>query len=135
MSEQIAALRAAAEANRHFFAWESDGPVVLATGQVMPGWHNTTPLCVVPHGKLGDFNDEAAQRIAEYIAMCSPERITALLDAFDYAVNIIESYELDMRSVEIDGQTLAERGICQGSIYRDAIASIRRRASKNEGGG
>lgn len=81
--ELLERLRAAAETNRHLFAWSAEGPVVLATGQVMPGWNNTTPLCTVPHGRLGDFTDEAAGRIAEYIALCSPENILALLHRLD----------------------------------------------------
>jgi hypothetical protein len=80
VAESDAEWRAAAEANKHLFNWTAEGPVVMATGQVMPGWNNTVPLCTIPHGRLGDFNDEAAHRLAEYIALCSPENVLSLLD-------------------------------------------------------
>lgn len=51
--------------------------------------------------------------------------------ALGYAINIIRNYGLDMRSVEIDGRSLADRGICQGPIYREAITDINRRAERD----
>lgn len=39
--------------------------------------------------------------------------------ALEYAIRVIESYQMDIR-------TVASEGFCQGSIYLDAVDMIRR---------
>lgn len=46
--------------------------------------------------------------------------------ALDYAIDIIESYEIDVRNSEpIVGIDLAKRGFCQGSIYKQAVQRVK----------
>lgn len=60
--------------------------------------------------------------------------LARLRDALDYAVSVIESYQMDIRNHDsphsgIDlglTQTLAEQGFCQGTIYTDALPRIAR---------
>ena len=54
--------------------------------------------------------------------------IDKLQDALDYAMKIIENYQLDIEHSEWTGVSLAEIGFCQGIIYKDALVDIRRRA-------
>lgn len=50
---------------------------------------------------------------------------TNLVEALKHAINIIESYELDIRnSKEVIGIDLIEKGFCQGTIYEYAIYDI-----------
>lgn len=64
--------------------------------------------------------------------MASTIDVIAKLDdnmarALRYALNVIESYEMDIRnSQEIIGHDLVADGFCQGSIYTEARATIRR---------
>lgn len=67
-----------------------------------------------------------------------------LMDALRYAIQIIESYQLDIRNwdaetntplpmstvknVTVHQVTLADKGFCQGSIYLSAVDDIKRRA-------
>lgn len=67
-----------------------------------------------------------------------------LRDALNYAIQIIESYQLDIRNwdaesntplpmsttdgVTVNYTTLEDKGFCQGSIYKAAISDIKRRA-------
>lgn len=49
-------------------------------------------------------------------------------DALKYAVEIVESYEMDIRNAETTiGINLVEKGFCQGRIYKNATKEIRRR--------
>jgi hypothetical protein len=54
--------------------------------------------------------------------------IAHLLAALQYALGIIENYEMDIRDSAWTGVNLQERGFCQGVIYRDAVRDILRRA-------
>lgn len=45
-----------------------------------------------------------------------------LREALDYALAIIESYEMDIRN---SGLNLVGQGFCQGDIYRNARQDIR----------
>ena len=47
----------------------------------------------------------------------------------DYAINIIENYEMDIRNMKsyFKGD-LNKTGFCQGSIYRDAVKDIKKMA-------
>lgn len=52
----------------------------------------------------------------------------SLETALDYAIQIIESYELDIKnSKEIFGIDLAKRGFCQGIVYKVALGIIEKR--------
>jgi hypothetical protein len=47
--------------------------------------------------------------------------------ALDYAIKIIESYQLDIRnSKNIIGFDLERKGFCQGEIYKEALEKIER---------
>ena len=74
--EEIAELRSIAEAV-NWCNWTADGPKVLGTNI----W--TTLICTVPHGRLVDFTDEAAAKVARHIAAFSPERVLRLLDLLE----------------------------------------------------
>jgi len=48
-----------------------------------------------------------------------------LLKGLEYAVKIIEQYESDIRnSKDLIGIDLAEKGFCQGVIYKEALSKI-----------
>jgi hypothetical protein len=65
--------------------------------------------------------------------MTAPDRAPLtterLASALSYAISIIESYELDMQNTMLNGlpapRSLAELGICQGVIYREAVPTIK----------
>lgn len=61
------------------------------------------------------------------------------MTALDYAKLVIKSYEADMRNVRVlgdvrfvwhgrgtRGKTLADHGLCQGTIYKGALEEIAR---------
>lgn len=49
-----------------------------------------------------------------------------LRDALDYALQIIDSYEFDIRhGKRMTGVDLVAAGFCQGAIYREARARIK----------
>lgn len=55
-------------------------------------------------------------------------REATVRQALDYAIQIIESYEFDIRhSRAWTGVDLMSLGFCQGIIYREAVADIKRR--------
>lgn len=65
------------------------------------------------------------------------------LDPLEYAIMVIEGYQMELRNSDsyldermlarlAQGETLADVGFCQGRIYGDAIARIRRLASEVE---
>jgi len=49
-----------------------------------------------------------------------------LREALDYAIRIIENYEIDIRNSEWVGVDLVDKGFCQGSIYEKAIEDIKK---------
>lgn len=60
---------------------------------------------------------------------------TATQRAIDYAVKVIESYQADMRNVGataveigsgVTTRSLADWGVCQGTIYSEAVEDIKR---------
>lgn len=51
-------------------------------------------------------------------------------NALEYAIQIIESYEMDIRNW--NKGSLLNEGFCQGKIYKNALNSIqKRRENKN----
>lgn len=60
------------------------------------------------------------------------DNVQRLQDALDYAVTVIESYQMDLRNSDAEGlalplpKTLAELGFCQGRIYTDALPRVER---------
>ncbi len=52
------------------------------------------------------------------------QRIVRLETALQYAIRVIESYQLDIRNSEWVGVDLVAKGFCQGSIYRDAVEEL-----------
>jgi len=64
---------------------------------------------------------------ANYCPHCMEEKIQKLEDAVQYAMHIIESYEMDIRDSEWTGVDLVEKGFCQGRIYKNAILNILRK--------
>ncbi len=54
-----------------------------------------------------------------------------LKEALNYAVRIIESYEMDIRNSEWTGINLKDKGFCQGTIYTEAIADIKHKAGES----
>jgi len=54
-----------------------------------------------------------------------------LKEALKYAIRIIESYEMDIRNSEWTGISLKGKGFCQGTIYTEAIADIKRKAGES----
>lgn len=55
----------------------------------------------------------------------------ALLAALEYAIDIIEAYQMDIRNSEWTGVDLEEKGFCQGRIYLRAIERIRALAEQS----
>lgn len=51
-----------------------------------------------------------------------------LQTALNYAILVIENYQMDIRNSEWTGVDLAAAGFCQGTIYRYALDAIARRA-------
>lgn len=63
-----------------------------------------------------------AQEVKRWL---NKERQEALETALDYAICIIESYQMNIRnSHEIIGCDLVEKGFCQGTIYKYALRVI-----------
>lgn len=46
-------------------------------------------------------------------------------EALDFAIAVIESYEMDIRNSEWTGVDLVEVGFCQGRIYKQALPRIK----------
>lgn len=57
-----------------------------------------------------------------------------LEEALDYAISIIENYQMDIRSSKETmpslGINLAEKGFCQGKVYKEAIEDINKIKNK-----
>lgn len=49
-------------------------------------------------------------------------------DALEYAIKIIENYELDCKDLEGYLKDNDPKGFCQGKIYKEAISDIKRKA-------
>lgn len=63
------------------------------------------------------------------------EEIKKLNKALDYAIQIIESYQMDIRNSAqfVDGgETLSDIGFCQGSIYLNSIKDIKKIAGRDK---
>ena len=52
--------------------------------------------------------------------------VYALEKALNYAVEIIESYELDCRNLKDYLKKNSIEGFCQGTIYKDALNDIKK---------
>lgn len=55
------------------------------------------------------------------------EKSRNLLEALEYAIKVIENYELDCRNLSSyikDGYSI--KGFCQGRIYKEAIGDTKR---------
>lgn len=72
------------------------------------------------------------------------QMVSAEDDPVEYAIMVIESYQMDLRNSEqvlgreglaalVLGKSLAEAGFCQGRIYTGAIERIRELAAKRAG--
>lgn len=56
------------------------------------------------------------------------DQIAQLMQAVFYAVEIINSYQRDIRDSEWTGVNLTELGFCQGRIYKHAVSDIMKMA-------
>lgn len=53
--------------------------------------------------------------------------------ALEYAIRIIENYELDLRfSKETIGIDLIKKGFCQGKIYTEALRVIEQKRNESD---
>jgi len=53
-------------------------------------------------------------------------KITQLEEALSVAINIIESYQADIR----ERKDLMDEGFCQGTVYSEAISDIKKIAGR-----
>ena len=60
--------------------------------------------------------------------MSEKNKIKRLEEALEWALMVIDSYEVDIRNSEHLGIDLEAKGFCQGHLYREAQAVIRRKA-------
>lgn len=103
-------------------------------GQVMAAFYSgsdTNPEHY--HWNYPALSEEAYQAadamIAQRVKGSDVDQVPGLLAELKYALQVIESYQMDIR----DKEDLEEQGFCQGVIYLDAPAKIRA-AIKKAGG-
>lgn len=56
------------------------------------------------------------------------QEVDRLREALEYAIFIMESYQMDIRNSWHLGVDLTQGGFCQGDIYQRAIEDIRHKA-------
>jgi len=65
-----------------------------------------------------------------------PDDAARLRTALEFAIAVIESYQLDVRAPfppgTTDARSLADDGFCQGTIYQYAVHRVRRLAGDVE---